>query len=452
MSALAGMLKKKGFNVTGSDLNVYPPISEMLSECGINVNIGYKQDNVVNADLVIIGNAVSRGNVEVEYVLNEGMPYLSMAGALYIFFLKDKEVISVSGTHGKTTTSALIAHILDYGGYSPSFFVGGVLKNYDANFRLGNGDYFVVEGDEYDSAFFEKIPKFILYRPRHLILTSLEFDHADIYNSMDEVELWFKRLVNIIPANGKIVFSGGYPVLYEITEGSLSECHSFGKGDCDFSYEFMGFSGDYSRLRILSKGYGDIELETKLFGEFNFTNITAAVSMALMLGINKLHIQSAVASFEGVKRRQELIFNKGKIKIYEDFAHHPTAIRSVIEGMRARYPKSCIWAIYEPRSATSRRNIFQNELPGSFNNADKVIIKSPYKPSSIPETDRIDIDDVLDVMIKNGRDARLFDCVDDIVNYVFKEIDPERDNLIVIMSNGGFDGIYGKMIKRASNV
>ena len=452
MGTLACMLKKKGFNVSGSDLNIYPPMSDMLNAWGININIGYNKNNVKNADLIIIGNAVSRGNVEVEYVLNKGIPYLSMAGALYAFFLKDKDVISVSGTHGKTTTSALIAHILEYSGYTPSFFIGGVLNDYDANYKLGSGDYFVVEGDEYDSAFFEKIPKFILYRPHHLILTSLEFDHADIYNSIDEVELWFKRLVNIIPSNGKIVFSGEYPALYKVAERSLSEHHSFGKDGCDFKNEFLGFSGDFSKLQISSKDYGDLKLETRLFGEYNFLNITAAVSMALMLGVNKLNIQRAVASFSGVKRRQELIYNSDKIKIFEDFAHHPTAIRSVIKGMRARYPNSCIWAIYEPRSATSRRNVFQNELSSSFKDADRVVIKSPYMLSSIPEKDRIDIDEVLNIMIKKGMNARLFDHVDDIVNYVFEEINIESENLVVIMSNGGFDDIYNKMSMQASDL
>ena len=258
MGALAGMLKQKGFTVSGSDENVYPPMSDMLKRWGIDVHKGFKLKNIDHPDLVIIGNAISRGNVEAEFVLNERVPYVSMAGALYNFFLKDKEVISVCGTHGKTTTTALLAHILEVAGYSPSFFAGGISRNYNTNFILGDGRYFVVEGDEYDSAFFEKIPKFILYKPHHLVLTSLEFDHADIYKSLDEIKLWFKRLVNVIPSKGNIVLSAEYPHLKEVIAKPFSRCYSFGNIDSDFSYEFIEFSGPNSKLRISSKYYGDL--------------------------------------------------------------------------------------------------------------------------------------------------------------------------------------------------
>ena len=392
MGTLAGMLKQKGFSVSGSDENVYPPMSDMLKKWGINIHAGFNAKNTGNPDLVIIGNAISRGNPEAEHVLNMRMPYASMAQALYDFFLKEKEIISVSGTHGKTTTTALLSHILMTAGEDPSFLIGGVSKNYNTNFGLGRGRYFVIEGDEYDSAFFEKIPKFVLYRPHHLILTSLEFDHADIYKNLDEIALWFRRLVNIIPSNGNIVCSNEYPLLKEISSKSLSKRYTFGKSGSDFSYELLNCSEKSCSIKIKSDRFGDIILESRVFGDFNFQNITSAVSMALLLGIKAKDIERAVQSFEGVRRRQELIFDSGRIKIYEDFAHHPTAIKGVIEEIKKIYPGAVIWAIYEPRSATSRRKVLQDELTGAFDSADRIIIKNPYRLESIPEPERINID------------------------------------------------------------
>ncbi|MDY6932612.1 MAG: Mur ligase family protein [Spirochaetota bacterium] len=452
MGTLACMLKQMGFNISGSDDNVYPPMSDILHEWNIDVHIGFNADNIDDPDLIIIGNAISRGNVEAEYTLNRRIPYLSMAQALYNFFLRDKEVVSVSGTHGKTTTTALLSHILEHAGGEPSFFIGGVSRNYNTNFKLGLGKYFIIEGDEYDSAFFEKFPKFILYRPHHLVLTSLEFDHADIYNSLDEIKLWFKRLVNIIPSEGNIILSHEYPHLSEVVSRSYAKCYSFGNLDSDICYEFLRHSGDFSELKIRFKQFNDIRLVTKLFGDYNYANIAAAVSMALLLGVNEAHIQHAVKTFKGVKRRQELIFSSNTIKIYEDFAHHPTEISSFLNGLRKRYPDSILWAIYEPRSATSRRNIFQDELSCSFAPSNRILFKRPFKLQSIPESDRIDIERVQQDIINMKRDAFLFNSVDEIVDFTFREIDPQRDNVIAIMSNGGFDNIYEKMTWRAREI
>ncbi len=450
MGTLAGMLKSQGYNIVGSDENIYPPMSDMLKRWEIETFSGFDAANISQPDLAIIGNVVSRGNVEAEHILNMKIPYLSMAQALYDFFLKDKEVISISGTHGKTTTTALMAHILEVAGEGPSFFIGGVAKNYNTNFKLGNGKYFVIEGDEYDSAFFEKIPKFILYRPYHAVLTSLEFDHADIYNSFDEIKIWFKRLVNIIPSKGNIIFSAGYTHLKDVVSRSFSHCCSFGNDGADFCYKFIKYSGKYAELRIISKDFENIDLKTTLMGDYNYQNITSAVSMALQLGVDIALIRKAVASFEGVKRRQELIYDSEGIKIYDDFAHHPTSIRSVLKEMKKKYSEATVWAVYEPRSATSRRSIFQDDLPQAFFAADKTIIKQPYKLDSIPENEQIDIKKVLQIIKNEGKDARLFNNVDKIVDSIFSEIRPGNEtNIIVIMSNGGFDGIYTKMIKKA---
>ncbi len=445
MGSLAGMLKHRGFRVTGSDEGVYPPMSEMLAEWGIGVSRGYREEHVGSADLVVVGNAISRGNAEVEHVLARRIPYCSMAQALREFFLEGKEVVAVAGTHGKTTTTALLAHILVEAGLDPSFFVGGVPVNYGSNFRLGGGPHFVIEGDEYDSAFFEKVPKFAVYRPQQLVLTSLEFDHADIYRDLDEISLWFRRLVNLIPSNGTVVYSAAYPSLRGAVERSLAPCRSYGLTGADFFCEDDGVDGEWSRLVLHLPEAESIPLRSRLFGEFNRANIAAAGAMALRLGVSPDALRRGVESFRGVKRRQELIYSREGLRIFEDFAHHPTAIAGVIAMMRERFPQSRLWAVYEPRSATSRRNVFQNELPGAFSGADIVLIKAPYKLDGIPEAERIDIDRVVGDINAPGGNARVFGDAASIVSAIIREMDRVEDNVVIIMSNGGFDGIYDSL-------
>ncbi|MCP4135436.1 MAG: hypothetical protein GY754_30985 [bacterium] len=450
MGTLAGMLKEQGHSLSGSDENVYPPMSDILRKSGIIINKGYSEENIKDATLVIIGNAISRGNPEVEYVLDNNIPYMSMAGALYAFFLRDKEVISISGTHGKSTTTALLAHILESAGESPSFLVGAVANNFNSNYKLGKGKYFVIEGDEYDSAFFEKVPKFIFYRPHHLVLTSLEFDHADIFSNLEEIELWFKRLITLIPSKGNIVYSAAYGNLEKLASRSFSRTFSFGNGEVKphFGYRFLGFDNERALLAVDCRSGESpeenetLELSTTLFGEFNYANIAAAVSMARLLGIKKDLVVAGVASFKGIKRRQEVIYKRDNCIIYEDFAHHPTAIAFMLTTVKERFPGSRVWAIYEPRSATSRRNIFQDALPAAFDPAHRTIIKTPYRLDSIPEEDRLNIERVVETIRTRGGDPSLFAHVDEIVSRVKETIDPGVKNVIIIMSNGGFDGIY----------
>jgi UDP-N-acetylmuramate: L-alanyl-gamma-D-glutamyl-meso-diaminopimelate ligase len=444
MGSLAAMFHEKGYAVSGSDQNIYPPMSDLFAGRGIEQFNGYSADNVKNPDLVIVGNAISRGNPELEHVLNNRIPYMSMAQALYNFFLHDKEVIAICGTHGKSTTGALLAHILETAGFAPSSFIGGVAINCNSNYKIGSGGYFVIEGDEYDSAYFEKVPKFIFYRPDHLVLTSLEYDHADIYRDLAEIELWFGRLVNIIPARGNIVYSSDYINLADIVSIARSKRYSFSGGDSDFSYSFKGHAGEYSLLDIESP-LGAFRLQTKLFGRFNFSNITAAVSMAKLLGASTDDIQKGVESFSGVKRRQEIIYDNGNVKIYEDFAHHPTAIKYMLETMRERYPGACLWAVYEPRSATSRRNVFQDVLPASFFCADEILIKTPHKGSAIRADLKLDIERLLNDISAFNEKVRILHRVDEIIQYISESIDLARDNVIVLMSNGGFDGIYKRL-------
>lgn len=447
MGSLAGMLKLRGHAVTGSDTDVYPPMSDILRGMDIPVTGGYRENNVDGADLVVIGNAISRGNPEAERVLDEGIPYCSMAQALQRFFMEGKEVVAVAGTHGKTTTTALLSHILRVAGEDPSFFVGGVLRNYDTNFGLGNGRYFVVEGDEYDSAFFEKVPKFVIYRPRHLILTSLEFDHADIYRDLGEIELWFRRLVNMIPSRGNVLYARDYENLKGIVAASRSRCHSYGRGDADIAWQVKGDMKEAVALTLAWDGTR-LDVESPLRGDYNYMNVTAAAGMAFRLGVPGEMIQKGIASFQGVRRRMELLFQKGETLVYEDFAHHPTAIGNVLAHLRERYPQHVLWAVYEPRSATSRRSALAHLLPQAFVKADHVLIREPYRLETIREEERIDIAGVIREIVRlkgDGERTGVYRDADDIVAAITRSFDQQGKNVIVIMSNGGFEGIYDKM-------
>ncbi len=445
MGNLAGMLVDKGYRVSGSDKEFYPPMSGMLNELDIELFQGYGSDNIRDTDLVIIGNSVSRGNPEVEHILNNRVPSLSMADALYRFFLREKEVISVSGTHGKSTTAGLLSHILVEAGEDPSFFVGGYLNNYGSGYRLGRGRFFVIEGDEYDSSFFQKLPKFICYRPDHLVLTSLEFDHADIYNSLDEIKTWFTRLVNIIPSRGNIIYSSRYRDLEEVTEGSLSRLYSYGSEGSDFFSEQSGHmqqNSIFSEIVFRGKGGADIPLKSRLFGGFNRDNITAAASAALLLGVKSHDVARGVETFTGIGRRQEIIYDREGQIILEDFAHHPTAIRSILESVRERFPGHRIWAIYEPRSATSCRNVLQDLLPGAFKSAERVLIKTPYRSEKIREEERLDTGKLLSQLQEEGIDADILPDVFSIIRIAAEGITGGNKNVFVVMSNGSFDDIY----------
>lgn len=445
MGTLAGMLKELGHNVNGSDSNVYPPMSTMLEKWGIEINNEFSEEKLTKLDFVIIGNAISRGNAEVEYILNNNISYMSMTEALYRFFLSKKEVIAICGTHGKTTTTSLLSHILKFSGEEPSFLVGGVTKNYNSNYYLGTGKYFIIEGDEYDSAFFEKTPKFIHYRPNHIVLTSLEFDHADIYNNLDEIKLWFKRLVNIVPSEGKIVYNKKYKIFEDIIEDSYSENVSYGGSQGDYNFEFQEYDGEFSILSITTPDEEVVKFKTKSWGDFNFENITAAVAIARKIGIPFEKIQGAVETFEGVKRRQDIIYSDENIKVLEDFAHHPTAVEEMLKMVKHRFSDSKIFAFYEPRSATSRRNIFQNELPVAFKNADHVFLKTPYGVDKIPVDERIDIKKISKEINLLGVNSIVFDSVDYMIDNFLKLIKKDEKVVCVIMSNGGFDNIYEKI-------
>jgi UDP-N-acetylmuramate: L-alanyl-gamma-D-glutamyl-meso-diaminopimelate ligase len=446
MGTLALMLHEKGYAVQGSDSGTYPPMSDLLAGKNIRVFDRYDHENLKGAGLVIIGNALSRGNPEVEHVLNSSMPYMSMAGALREFFLKEKEVISVSGTHGKSTTTALIAHILRTAGEDPSMFVGAVAENSGTSHLLGSGRYFIIEGDEYDSAFFEKIPKFMYYRPSHLVLTSLEFDHADIFSSVEEIALWFKRLINTIPSKGIIVHSTGYPYLTEVMKSSLSRNISFGLAGADYTVESRRSAGS-AHVSINASG-GIIETSTSLLGDFNLLNIAAAAAITEMLGVSAEAVADGIATFQGIRRRQQLIYSDEKVLVYEDFAHHPTAIRYMLDAIREAEPDAALTAVYEPRSATSRRNVFQDDTALALSRADRAIVKKPFDQSRIPDDKRLDIEQLINRINETGTSASWHSDIDDIIDEIVRAAGAPGKNVVVIMSNGGFDSIYSKLKER----
>jgi len=452
MASLAGMLQERGFHVTGSDAAAYPPMSTFLESLGIPVAQPFAEANLnPRPDLVVVGNALSRGNVELERVLDERIPFCSLPQILHDEFLVGKEVLVVAGTHGKTTTTSMLAWIFETAGLQPSFLIGGIAENFGRSFGLGEGKHFILEGDEYDTAFFDKGPKFLHYFPDSMILTSVEFDHADIYKDLDAVETAFKRLVNLVPRRGRIVaFDSG-----DISSESLNRCLQ--KAFCPV--ERYGVSNravwkianlklgeEQTSWSVLLDGKPWADFEFLLGGEYNVWNATAAAALAANYEISKDVIAQALKTFRSVKRRLEVKARVNGITIIDDFAHHPTAIEQTILALRARYPKSRLWVVLEPRSNTMRRNVLQDALSRSLALADQVVIAAIFKSEAIPEAERLDLQRVIDEIQKRGKQARIFADADAIVNAIAPEL-RERD-VIAILSNGGFGGIYEKLPQR----
>ena len=452
MASLAGMLQERSFRVTGSDAAAYPPMSTFLESLGIPVAQPFAETNLdPRPDLVVVGNALSRGNVELERVLDERIPFCSLPQILHDEFLVGKEVLVVAGTHGKTTTTSMLAWIFETAGLQPSFLVGGIAENFGRSFGLGDGKHFILEGDEYDTAFFDKGPKFLHYFPDSLILTSVEFDHADIYKDLDAVETAFKRLVNLVPRRGRIVaFDSG-----DASSESLNRCLQ--KAFCPVerygasnraSWKIANLKLDAQRTSwsVLRDGKPWADFEFPLGGEYNVWNATAAAALAANYEISKDVIAKALKTFRSVKRRLEVKAQVNGITIIDDFAHHPTAIEQTILALRARYPKSRLWVVLEPRSNTMRRNVLQDALSRSLALADQVVIAAIFKSEAIPEAERLDLQRVIDEIQRRGKQARIFADADAIVNAITPEL-RERD-VVAILSNGGFGGIYEKLPQR----
>ncbi|HEY3128399.1 MAG TPA: Mur ligase family protein [Acidobacteriota bacterium] len=471
MATLAAMLHESGYRISGSDQNVYPPMSTFLQERGISVISPYSKQNLIpKPDLVVVGNAISRGNVELEALLNERINYTSSSDLMREVFIRGKQSVVVTGTHGKTTTTSLVAWILTFAGVDPSFMVGGIPKNFQSGYRLGSSDIFVCEGDEYDTAFFDKTPKFLHYLPTAVIINNIEFDHADIYRDLDEIELQFQRLVNLIPENGLLLAGAGSAAVARVAQKAFCAVQSFGVGDFFWSAKNIVAVGssppqvnvDGSRassgrstdvlprpaptavaFHVYRENKTIAQVSTTLVGEHNIRNILAAFGMCHHLGVAPKTIAAAVREFAGVKRRLDLLGNFGGVRLFDDFAHHPTAIRETLAGLRTLHPDTPIFVAFEPRSATSRRKIFQKEFADSLAIADSVLISDLYDPSKIAESDRLDPFLVTTHLRQLGRKADVFRSADDIVEALRKQT--TTPSVIVIMSNGGFGGIHEKL-------
>jgi UDP-N-acetylmuramate: L-alanyl-gamma-D-glutamyl-meso-diaminopimelate ligase len=448
MASLAGMLKQRGFRVTGSDTAAYPPMSDFLESLRVPVYQPFAVANLKPApDLVVVGNAISRGNIELEHVLDERIPFCSLPELLHEEFLRGKEVLVVAGTHGKTTTTSMLSWIFHTSGQQPSFLIGGIAENFGSSFALGQGRHFILEGDEYDTAFFDKGPKFLHYFPDAVLLTSVEFDHADIYKDLDAVETAFKRLVNLVPRRGKIIAHDSGESIGRCVGRAFSTVERYGSAsNAAWRIGNLKLEANRTSWSVLRDGRPWADFEFALGGEYNVWNATAAAAMAASYGISKEEISAALKTFKSVRRRLEVKAEVNGITIIDDFAHHPTAIAGTLKALRSRYPGRRLWVILEPRSNTLRRNVFQNELASSLALADRVVLASIFKSEAIPESERLNLDLVVERIGQQGRPARVISDADSIVAMAAPEMRP--GDVVAILSNGGFGGIYEKLPQR----
>jgi UDP-N-acetylmuramate: L-alanyl-gamma-D-glutamyl-meso-diaminopimelate ligase len=445
MASLAGMLRQRGHCVTGSDAAAYPPMSDFLASLGIPVAQSFAAANLdPQPDLVVIGNAISRGNVELEHVLDQRIPFCSMPQILHDEFLRGKEVLVVAGTHGKTTTTSMLSWMFHSAGLQPSFLIGGIAENFGSSFHLGQGKHFILEGDEYDTAFFDKGPKFLHYFPDSVILTSVEFDHADIYKDLDAVETAFKRLVNLVPRRGRIfAFDQGESVKRCVARAFCPVEWYGGSDNATWRIANLRFEGGRTGWSVFQEGQLWAEFEFALAGEYNVWNATAAAALASSCGLSKEEIGAALKTFKSVKRRLEVRAQVNGITIIDDFAHHPTAIAGTLTALRTRYPGARLWAILEPRSNTLRRNVLQADLAKSLSLADEVIVANVFRSEVIPEAERLDLDAVVAMIQQLGGQARTMADADTIVHLAVPEM--RSGDVVAILSNGGFGGIYEKL-------
>jgi UDP-N-acetylmuramate: L-alanyl-gamma-D-glutamyl-meso-diaminopimelate ligase len=449
MATLAALLKRKGFDVQGSDQDVYPPMSEFLAAEGIRTFAGYRAEHIAaTLDLVIVGNAISRGNAELEEVLDRKIRYCSLPEAIRDHFLWGARSIVIAGTHGKTTTTSLAGWLLTHGGADPSVLVGGIARNFGdggSSYRVGQGRDFVIEGDEYDSAFFDKTAKFLKYLPDIAVVNNVEFDHADIYADLNAVMYAFRRLVNLVPRRGLLLVGSDSPGARDLIPAAVSRVETFGLND-DAHWQAHDLEADAqgSRFRVRRAGspFGDFRMP--LTGAYNVRNALAAIAVATEVGIGVERMADGLARFAGVKRRLEAIGSAGGVTIFDDFAHHPTAVAETLAGLRVSHPDARIWAVFEPRSASSCRRIFQDAFGRAFAGADEVVI-APVFRSTLPDAERLSVPQLVRDLKGRGQSAREVDSIDEIVAAIARERRP--GDLVVLMSNGGFGGIHQKLLR-----
>jgi UDP-N-acetylmuramate: L-alanyl-gamma-D-glutamyl-meso-diaminopimelate ligase len=448
MASLAGILKEEGYHVTGSDENVYPPMSHLLKEMGIDIIKGYAKKNLdALPDLVIVGNVITARNPEAVGLAELKIPYISLPQALRHFAIGDRKSIVISGTHGKSTTSAICAWMLEKAGFDPGYMIGAVLNNFESNFKRGKGRYYVIEGDEYDTAFFDKGPKFLHYAPFITIITSIEFDHADIYRDLDHVIASFRKLIEITPENGLLIANGDDPVILRESEKAKCPVKLYGFAD---SHHWQAVDIENSQgktsVKIIREGKSFLKVTGTLYGEHNISNLLSVIALADFLGLKPEVIQNAVKSFNGLKRRQEIRGEEKGILVLDDFAHHPTAVEKTIEAVKDRYDERRIIAVFEPRSNSSRRGIFQEKYSMAFDSADIVFIPEPPMMDRVPENDRFSSVKLVETLRERNVDACYCSNNDELLEKILNVTEP--GDVILIMSNGSFDNIHERILER----
>jgi UDP-N-acetylmuramate: L-alanyl-gamma-D-glutamyl-meso-diaminopimelate ligase len=443
MAAAAAAMQDKGFAVTGSDQNVYEPMASFLAAKNIAATNGYAAKNLApRPDLIVIGNAISRGNPEAEFVLDHKLRYCSLPELLREFFIRGKRSIVVSGTHGKTTTTSLLAWTFEHNGLNPGYFIGGIPANFSQGARFTDSEWFIIEGDEYDTAFFDKRSKFIHYQPECVIINNLEFDHADIFENLAAVQKTFSHLIRLVPGNGLLLANGDEPNLAPLLNVDFCPVKRFGLGEHNAVRAFnVKLAPTASEFELPS-----FKFRLNLVGEFNVRNALAVAACAKHFGLSNKQIQSAFDTFRGVKRRMDVRGIAGGVTVIDDFGHHPTAIRVTLEALRLKFPREKIWAVFEPRSNTTRRNVFQNDLPAAFGLANNVVISQVARLEQLAPGERLDAEKLIQDIRATGKDALYLPDADAIVAHVAKHA--LGGDVVVVFSNGGFGGIHGKLLDR----
>lgn len=448
MASLAGLLKQKGYTVSGSDENIYPPMSNLLEDLNIQVTKGYASQNLSpRPDLVIVGNVITKQNPEAVELSKKKIPYLSLPQALREFAMPGKKSIVISGTHGKTTTSTMAAWILEKAGMDPGFMIGGIPQNFHQSFKSGKGDYFVIEGDEYDTAFFDKGPKFLHYNPFITILTSIEFDHADIYRDLDHVKANFQKLVSIIPRNGLLIANYDDPLVMAEAEKAKCRVTTYGlKKGADWRAAGIVTIDNMTNFEVRNNEKYYSSVVTPVYGDHNISNLLSAIALSEFLNIDSVFLSSALIDFKGVKRRQEIRGEKNGIMVLDDFAHHPTAVEKTVAAVKERYKNRRLIAVFEPRSNSSRRNIFQERYSTAFDKADLIFIPEPPMMDKIPLDERFSSSRLVDELKAKGLDAFYSLDTDSLLEGIISNT--EEGDIILIMSNGSFDNLHERLLKK----
>ena len=449
MATVAALLKQRGHDVRGSDQNVYPPMSDFLAAEGIRIMAGFSADHISSdIDLVVVGNAVSRGNPELEAALERKIRYCSLPEAIRDHFLWGSRSIVLAGTHGKTTTTSLTGWLLAHGQLDPTVLVGGIALDFGdrgSSYRLGGGRDFVIEGDEYDSAYFDKTAKFLKYLPDIAVINNIEFDHADIYENLDAVRLAFRRLVNLVPRNGLLLLGADSPHAAGLATDAVSPVETFGTSD-EATWQASGIehTDGVTRFTVRRSGEPFGRFESPLLGLHNVRNALAAIAVGSRVGLGASQLSEGLSTFKGIKRRLETVGVRRGVTVLDDFAHHPTAVRETLAALRMGYPRRRLWAVFEPRSASSCRRVFQDDFAAAFGAADEVVIAGVFR-ASLPESERLSTERLVDDLRGRGQRARHIPSVGEIVRTIAGEHRP--GDIVVLMSNGGFDGIHEKLLQ-----